>query len=233
MSAPSNNVYADGGASVTGDGFNTFVQTVSTMADLRAFIGTTGMQVSVLGQNAVNDLGGGVFYWNDLGTAPDDNGVTTVVPSGSGAGEWTRLKPTSSLPARMAQSAASPAGTVSAVGVMMGLAIPFTPNSTGNVLLLLSGDVGNSALGGGSGLSLRYGTGTAPGNGTAIAGTELCKEFAGTAGVLQIQGQVPFCLPGYVGGLIVGTPYWVDLGLTAVNGGTSAPENIFITVIEL
>lgn len=82
---------ADGGPPVTGDMFNTFEQTCDNVAQLRAFIGITGMQVYVRGTIAPNDGGQGPFYWNASGTAPDDNGVTTIVPTGSASGEWTRL----------------------------------------------------------------------------------------------------------------------------------------------
>ena len=91
MTVPSNAVFIDGGPAVSGDNLNTLVQTANTMSDLRSFIGVSGMQVTALGQNSVNDGQGGTFFWNDLGTAADDNGVTTVQPSGAAAGEWTRL----------------------------------------------------------------------------------------------------------------------------------------------
>lgn len=91
VTAPQNTVYADGGAPVTGDGLNTFVQTVTTVSDLRAFIGVPGMQAMLEGTSAIADNGQGVFYWNADSTAADDNGITTVVPYGSGAGAWTRL----------------------------------------------------------------------------------------------------------------------------------------------
>ena len=89
-------VYTDGSdAPVTGDGLNTFQQTCDNVAQLRAFIGVAGVQVYVRGTTSVADGGQGEFYWNATGTAPDDNGVTTVVPNGSGTGEWTRLPFTS------------------------------------------------------------------------------------------------------------------------------------------
>lgn len=91
MSAPDLTVFVTGGGAVTGDNLNTFVQSADTMAELRAFVGIQGIQVFVRGTAAPNDGGQGFFYWNVNGTAPDDNGVTTVVPYGSGSGEWTRL----------------------------------------------------------------------------------------------------------------------------------------------
>ncbi len=97
MAAPSLSVYATN--PVTAENLNTFQQTCDTVADLRGFIGTQGIQVYSRGLSSVADGGGGVFYWNATGVAADDNGVTTVIPSGSSAGngEWTRLSSVKNL----------------------------------------------------------------------------------------------------------------------------------------
>jgi hypothetical protein len=92
MGVPSNFVATTANA-VTPDQLNTYVQLCDTVADLRGFIGVANQTVQLLGTAAPGDDGQGVFYWNPTGTAPDDNGATTVIPSGSspGNGEWTRL----------------------------------------------------------------------------------------------------------------------------------------------
>lgn len=92
MTAPFNTVYADGGPPITGDGLNTFVQVCTNVAVARNFIGTQGMAMALLGTTNPGDGGSGTFYWNPTGTAADDNGTSTIVPSGSspGSGEWTR-----------------------------------------------------------------------------------------------------------------------------------------------
>ena len=92
MSVPSLTVYANGGPGVSGDNLNTFEQTCDNTAQLRAFIGVQGVQTYLRGRATPNDGYQGAFYWNALATAPDDNGVTTVVPNGSGTGAWTRIK---------------------------------------------------------------------------------------------------------------------------------------------
>lgn len=89
MGVPTNAIYADGGPPLTGDGLNTFVQTVDTFPTLRSFIGVDGMQVSVGGQASVGDGKGGSFYFNSSSTATDDN-LTVIVPNG-GVGAWLRL----------------------------------------------------------------------------------------------------------------------------------------------
>lgn len=91
MSAPSNAIYVNGGPPVSGDGLNTFIQTTTNVSTLRTFIGISGMEVSILGTTSPGDGGQGTFYWNINNVAPDNNGVTTVIPTGSGSGAWVRL----------------------------------------------------------------------------------------------------------------------------------------------
>lgn len=92
MGIPSNSV-ATTVNPVTPDQFNTYVQMCDTVDDLRGFIGVQNQTIQLLGTSSPGDGGQGVFYWNSTGTAPDDNGVTTIIPSGSssGNGEWTRI----------------------------------------------------------------------------------------------------------------------------------------------
>ena len=93
MAAPSLSVQVNGGNPITGDQLNTYEQTCDTVAQLRGFIGVSGVQTYVRGTSSINDGGQGAFYWNATGVAVDDNGLTTVLPLGSatGSGEWTRL----------------------------------------------------------------------------------------------------------------------------------------------
>lgn len=92
MGIPSNSV-ATTVNPVTPDQLNTYVQMCDTVDDLRQFIGVANQTVSLLGTASPGDGGQGTFYWNSTGTSPDDNGATTVIPSGSsvGNGEWTRV----------------------------------------------------------------------------------------------------------------------------------------------
>jgi hypothetical protein len=95
MTAPYHQVYADGGPNVTGDGLNTFAQICQNVADARGFIGTQGMAMLLLGFVTPDDGGDGTFAWSPTGTAPDDGGITTIIPTGSvaGSGEWIRATP--------------------------------------------------------------------------------------------------------------------------------------------
>ena len=89
MSAPQLTVQVQGQTVVSADQLNTFEQTADNVSQLRAFVGTTGVQVDLRGYATPGDGGGGPFYWA-LGSATD-NGTTIVVPSGAASGYWLRL----------------------------------------------------------------------------------------------------------------------------------------------
>ena len=93
MSAPSNAAYVNGLSQVTGDQLNSFVQFTVTAAQLRAFSpnpAVPNMTVYMQGYSAAGDGGQGTFYWNTV-TGTDDAGLTTIVPTGSTAGCWSRI----------------------------------------------------------------------------------------------------------------------------------------------
>lgn len=91
MTAPALASYVNGIGQVSADNYNTFMQTCDTAAQLRGFAGIPGIEVYMRGFLTIGDGGQGIFYWNANGTAADDGGVTTIVPSSSTAGVWTRL----------------------------------------------------------------------------------------------------------------------------------------------
>jgi hypothetical protein len=126
---------------------------------------------------------------------------------------------------------ANPAGTSSTTGVMMGLAILYTPKSTGRVKVTLAGLLANNTAGDGATANLQYGTGAAPANGAAPAGTaagNVVTETSPAAG--QTNAVV---LQAVISGLTVGTQYWLDVLLAAVTGGTASISNIAVTIEEL
>ena len=92
MSVPANLVYSSGSGApaVTADNYNTFVQTINTLAAARGFSGTTSQQIFLQGTSSPSDGGQGTFVWV-LGTGTDDSGVTTIVPTGNTSGYWSRI----------------------------------------------------------------------------------------------------------------------------------------------
>jgi hypothetical protein len=91
MSAPSLTAYINGQGTVTADGYNTFTSSADNVTELRAFVGLPGIQVYLRGIATVADGGQGWFYWNAGAINPVDNGVSTIVPSSSTTGCWTRI----------------------------------------------------------------------------------------------------------------------------------------------
>ncbi len=91
MSIPALTTYQNAVGQVSGDQLNTMVQSANNVAALRTITGLTNMEIALQGFTVASDGGQGFFYWNPTSTAPDDNGVTTVVPNGVAAGAWSRL----------------------------------------------------------------------------------------------------------------------------------------------
>jgi len=92
VTAPALAVQQNGLLQVSGDNYNTYEQSCNVVADLKGFIGVSGVQVYMRGYTAVGDGGQGQFYWNAGAVSPvDDGGVTTIVPNGAASGCWTRI----------------------------------------------------------------------------------------------------------------------------------------------
>jgi hypothetical protein len=127
---------------------------------------------------------------------------------------------------------ASPAGTTNTTGLMMGLAGALTPLKSGNVLIVISGDIFNAtAIADGGKVQMRTGTGGAPSNAGALAGT-VCGGFVNYI-ASTTAGKAPFTVNCVVTGLAVGTAIWIDVALAAITGGTATIENVSISAFEL
>lgn len=91
MTAPQLAVQQSGIGVVGADNYNTYAQTCDNVAQLRAFVGTQGVQVFVRGIGTPGDGGDGGFWWNAGATGAVDDGVNTIVPTGASSGAWLRL----------------------------------------------------------------------------------------------------------------------------------------------
>jgi hypothetical protein len=89
MSPPQLTVYVNAPTAVSGDQLNTFMQTCDNAAQMRAFIGVSGIGLFTRGMTSANDGSGGAFAWNATSTGPDDN-LNVIVPSGAKIGAWVR-----------------------------------------------------------------------------------------------------------------------------------------------
>lgn len=132
-------------------------------------------------------------------------------------------------------TSAAPVGNVSTVAKMMGLGLvagfTITPQVTGRVKVRITGIVLNStAIGSGTNVTGKQGTGTAPANGAASAGT--------TFGLTQhyiaptVLAQAGFTCEGLVTGLALNVAVWFDLELLAVTSGGATVKDVQIVVEE-
>jgi hypothetical protein len=143
--------------------------------------------------------------------------------------DGTRLK--SVTPASFQGSSASPAGTTSLTGVMMGLAGTITPSFSGRIIMSVSGNVKNNTIGDGAFMQLRYGAATKPSNGDATAGTAIggIPQLINTASGTFVT---PISSTAIATGLTVGTVYWLDVELRALTGGTAQLQSTAISAHE-
>jgi uncharacterized protein DUF5907 len=135
-------------------------------------------------------------------------------------------------PASLFDGPRSPTGTTSTTGVMMGLGSfwRLTPAATGRLWIAAAGNIQTSGAAGTPSVYLRYGTGTAPANGAAIAGTVLGSQRSasiGTAGWMFPMSHVAILT-----GLAIGTAYWFDYQVIAGTGTTATPLTCDFTVFE-
>jgi hypothetical protein len=121
---------------------------------------------------------------------------------------------------------------------MQGLAGSITPVRSGKVLLTISGTVIASTVTAGDGIEhqLSYGTGAAPANAAALAGTQVgtVQSYTNPAIVTAADVAVPFSTSAVITGLTLNTAYWLDLAAkslaTASSGGLS---NVSVSAVEL
>ena len=142
------------------------------------------------------------------------------------------------IPAATQSQPANPTAPASTAAFkMQGLAGAITPGKTGSVLIVISGDIISSVTTAGVGIKyqLSYGTGAAPANAGALAGTQVgtIREYTNPATVVAADVFIPFTISAVVTGLSLGTPYWVDLAAEAVTTANDVGfANISVSAIE-
>jgi hypothetical protein len=125
----------------------------------------------------------------------------------------------------------NPTGTTNLTGLMMGLAGSMTPQNTGKILYIVSGEIANDTSTDGAKVQLRYGTGSAPANAAALTGTTAGNIPSFTAAANN--QMAPFSVQAVISGLTLGTAYWLDVSLAAITGGTATIKNISLTAVEI
>jgi hypothetical protein len=115
MSVPTNAIVSNGIGSLQDDQINTFVQTDQTVAQLRTFVGKTGMGVFLQGATVPGDGSAGLYCWFN-GSYTDD-GVNTIVPSAAaGIGAWKLATMVNTAPLASPTFTGVPAAPTAAAG---------------------------------------------------------------------------------------------------------------------
>jgi hypothetical protein len=130
-------------------------------------------------------------------------------------------------------SVAAPTGTANTTGdgVMMGLAGTITPAISGTLLITVSGDITNGTAGDGGMIHVRTGTGAAPSNAGALAGTT-CGSLQKYVSSPTTPDKVPFSKTCLVTGAALNTALWIDVSLAAITGGTATIADVDIVATE-
>ena len=163
------------------------------------------------------------------------SGSVTVKPPAVAGSATVVLAPGASAQSVVAAPTA-PASTTTYF--MQGLAGSITPASSGKLHITMSGtvvDPSGTAAGNGILYQISYGTGTAPSNAGALAGTQVgaVQSYTSPNTVIAVDTNVPFALTVVVTGLVVGTAYWLDLASKSLATASSMGlANISISAME-
>lgn len=201
-----------------------------------------GEVIKSIGVSVITGLGTGVATALGNNTNASGGFPTQPVANGSLANSSITISGASTAlggsysPARYGgRTSTSPTGTTSTTKVMAGLGTAtngttavITPTTSGNLFVTVSGIVSNSVAADGCALTAIYGTGAAPTNGTAVTGTGIGDAVS----ISPLSGTQTFVSQGYVAGLSVSTTYWIDVGFSAITGGTCTLSAVTIVALE-
>lgn len=105
--------------------------------------------------------------------------------------------------------------------LMAGLAVSFTPKSTGKVFVSFSADMNNTVSNNGAAIEMRFGTGTAPTNGSALTGTLIGSLLRFTKFTANSKDS-PLATNGSIITLTAGVTYWFDVAFSEDTTGTGS-----------
>jgi hypothetical protein len=215
---------------------------VTTNANLTGAITSTGNATSLGSFSSANlrtaltdESGTGVAYFQggDIGTP--SAGVATNITGLNATNVSTGTLNSARLAwdgATALVTPANPTATTSTSAVHMGVGgtCTITPLFSSRLFVVIQGVAANSATNQVTGLQLRFGTGTAPTNGTAATGTLVGAQQAITvAGGNTSSG---FSLSGIVTGRTPGVAVWFDVAVF-VSANTGTLTGITFTAHEI
>lgn len=172
-------------------------------------------------------------------TSATGNVSNTGTPVANQVAQWTNATTIQGVTlasllinASVQASPANPTGTASAALVMMGLgaSCTVTPALTGRVRFSIQGYMSNTTTSAQVLLLVKRGTGAAPANAAAAAGTAVGSQLQSLA--QPANYQAPFSAGGVVTGLSTGVAVWFDASIAQSGGGTASIGNISCDAFE-
>lgn len=181
------------------------------------------------------------------GTDTINGALTTAayyIPAGQTVVFWSQATGTWSAPIATtgavseSQPSAPTAPASTSTYFMQGLAGATTPKKSGTILVMIRGNLIGSSTTAGDGILLEgsYGTGAAPANAAALAGTQkgAALEYTNPATVTAVDINVPFSLTYVITGAVIDTALWLDLAAKSVGTASHVGlANVDITAVEL
>ena len=151
--------------------------------------------------------------------SPQPPSSNQILSFNAAANQYQPTSPSAVTSGAFANKTVAAPGSVTATSptyLMLGLAGSITPKTSGAVSVSICGSTTDATLADTISMQLSYGTGAAPTNGGALAGTQVgALVQASQAVASDIQS---FCSTAVISGLTVGTAYWLDLAVGSSGG---------------
>jgi hypothetical protein len=172
----------------------------------------------------------GQYFAQDIGKCAYQTNTNTIWLLTGVTPTWLFLGGTKAAPAAVSISGATASATYKMQG--NGATWTITPQATGVVLAMVSGDVVVASTSGNFQGKLYFGTGTAPIDEAAVTGTQVSGNFAWISPTTA-SSRAPVALMGVVSGLTIGTAYWFDIALQSTGGFTGTLEGCSGNLVEI
>lgn len=239
------------------DGFGAYTVAGTTLARTTVVASSTGAKVSftnppnvfvtaltadlanasLLTGGLVSVAVGGTGVANPAAhTIPINEGSSAQSNTGTGTAGQTLISggasadPAWKTPA-VTQATPTPGSTFSTTELMQGTGsvCTITPVYSTRLIVTYFGDANSSVATTIQTFKLRFGTGTAPVNGSTLSGTVLGTVVINAT---TVGGNYPFSFSHVIASLTPGTAYWFDIS-TLSNAGTDTLSNLNFTAVEI
>ena len=163
--------------------------------------------------------------------------IYTCVDATAGAAVWTQEEALVGATAQ-SQPADPTAPASTSAYAMQGLAGAITPKRSGKIMVTISGNIICSTTTAGDGIDVQisHGTGTAPANAAALAGTQdgNIQGYRNPSTVTAADVLVPFSTTAVIIGLTLDTAYWLDLAAKSIGTASACGlANLSVSAVEV